>query len=42
MATTLTPVQAVEEKLKKEGLSEAAVKAFLHNYAKLTGGESGE
>jgi UTP--glucose-1-phosphate uridylyltransferase/phosphoglucomutase len=42
MATSaLTPVQAVEEKLNKEGLSEAAVKAFLHNYEKLTGGESG-
>ena len=32
---------AVLEKLTGEGLSEAAVKAFMHNYSKLTGGESG-
>ena len=43
MAATGTDaaVKAVEEKLSTEGLSEAAVKAFLYNYGKLTGGESG-
>ncbi len=40
MATTEAR-EAVERKLEAEGLSDAAVKAFLHNYGKLTGGESG-
>ncbi|QDZ21053.1 UDP-glucose pyrophosphorylase [Chloropicon primus] len=34
-------MEAVEGKLKEGGLNEAARKAFLHNYAKLEGGDTG-
>ena len=40
-AAPVSQENAVLEKLTGEGLSEAAVKAFMHNYSKLTGGESG-
>lgn len=35
-------VEQVKNKLQKEGLSEAAIKAFMFNYDRLSGGETGK